>query len=919
MKKLFYLTLLFFVGIFCVNAQKNFSLKGKIIDQQKKPIEAVTVYLSTAKDSTLINYTITNEKGEFELQARELEVPSFVIASLLGYEDFRKEMNTLKENIDFGVINLKEDSNLLDELVIKTDAAPIRIKEDTIEFNASSFKVRPNANVKSLLEQLPGVTVGDDGKIKVNGKEVTNILVNGKPFFGADGKIAIENLPADLINKVQVSDFKTKEEKMSGKKAEGETTSINLTIDEDKNKGFFGRVTGGYGTDDRYESSLLFNYFKNDTKFSVLSSSNNINSTGFSMDEVFDNMRGGRNSWSYNSEFMDGSDGMGGITTTNLIGLNYNDSFKKKVDVAASYILNDQDNVMVSKSRSENLLPENRVVSLREGNEKNFKNEHKFNLDFEVKIDSTSTLAFVPKFEMGNNKSYVRSTNDFFSIDNQLISSSNLERFSEEDRKTFENIIIYNKKFKNKNGFTFRFDNENTNSKSFTTNKGNSIFNQGTNPDDIRDQHWLSDSRKDKYNLGFEYSIFIDNKQTLRLNAQYGNEEQTNNKNTLDFNETASAYSDINQLQSYRNTFNKEEIKAGLGYEITHKKGNLRLGLGSKWNQYEMFSLYNNENYLNKKTEVLPELSLSNSWKFGKSTRLYVSYRYQGTVPSMSQLTEYQDLSSTISVTQGNKNLKPKLTNSLNLSFNNYDFTSRSGYYIYFGGSLDSRGIMSVTSYDEGFKSFNTYENTTNTGYTYFGASFNKSYKLGVNTLGYDLDFNLSSNLFKGKTNGVLYSAVSKSITPTIKLNWDYNKIINISPSYTYAYNLVNYKDYSLEESNNFTHKLNMQITTYWPKNLVLGTDVGYQYNSMLASGYNKDFMLVNASLGYKFFHDQFTAKVKGYDLLNQNQSAGRYISPTQIMDYDNLILKRYIMFSLTYKLDKFAGKKDDKNDFITM
>lgn len=918
MNKILYLVLLFFIGTAFSFSQKSFSLKGKISDENKKPIEAVTIYLSTAKDSTLINYTITDVKGEFDLQTNKVEVPTFIVASMLGFTDYSKEISSVNDHIQLGEIILLEDSNTLDELVIKSDVAPIRVKQDTIEFNAASFKVRPDSNVKTLLEQLPGVTVDADGKIKYNGKEVPNILVNGKPFFGADGKIAIENLPADIINKVQVSDLKTKEQKLSGEKSDGETVSINLTIDEDKNKGFFGRINGGYGTDDRYESSLLANYFQGETKLSILASSNNINSTGFSQDEVFDNMKGGRNSWTYNSSFIDDSyNEPNGITKTNLIGINYNDSFNKKVDVAASYVLNDQDNKSRSASRIESLLPENRVITYSEDEGNSYNNQHKFTFDFEIKIDSTSTLAVVPIYEKINNKNYYKSISETFSQENELINNSNLNRFSDSDRNVFQNSLIYNKRFKDKSSLTLNFNNQNSQTKTFTDNQVSARFFEGSNPDDIRNQNWLSNSHQDRYDLNLKYRINITKKQVLSIGAGYLNALEVDNKETFDFNPITDQYSEFNELQSNKNRFLNTEIKAGVGYENNYEKGNFRVNLGSKWTQYELKSLYNQELFLNKKNEVLPDISLSNSFKFGKSTRLYISYRYSGSIPSMNELLPYQDLSSTLSVRQGNPNLKPKLSNGVNLNFSNYDYLTRSGYYIYAGGSIDSRGVMNVISYDEGFKSFQTYENTSGTGYLYAGASFNKSYKLGVNTLSYELGLYFNANKFKGKTNDILYSALSQSYYPSVKLTWDYNKVFIISPSYSYDYNVVKYTDFSLDKTNNYTHKLNLQVTSYLPENFILGADVGYNYNSMLSSGFRKDFTLLNASIGYKFLQDQLTAKVKAYDLLNQNLSSNRYISPTSIQDSDQLILKRYVMFSLSYKLDKFAGKKKDDSDSI--
>lgn len=918
MNKIFYLIILFFVGTVFSFGQKNFSIRGKISDENKKPIEAVTVYLSIAKDSTLINYTITDSKGEFDLQTNKIEFPTFIVASMLGYTDYSAQFTSISDHINLDGIILTEDSNVLDEMVIKADVAPIRVKQDTIEFNAASFKVRPDANVKSLLEQLPGVTVDAEGKIKYNGKEVPNILVNGKPFFGADGKIAIENLPAEIINKVQVSDYKTKEEKLAGKKSDGESVSINLTIDEDKNKGFFGRINGGYGTDDRYESSLLANYFQGETKFSVLASSNNINSTGFSQNEVFDNMRGGRNSWSFNSSFIDEYSGNTGITTSNLVGLNYNDSFKKKVDVAASYVLDNQENTSKSSSRIENLLPENRVISFNENEGTSHKNNHKFTFDFEIQIDSTSSLAFVPIYERNNSRRHNVSSSETVSILNDLINKSYGSQFTETDTDRFENQLIYNKRFKNKTSLSLNFENNNSKNKSFANNQVSTIFYEGSNPDDIRNQNAFNNTHKDVYEVELEYRIPITKKQTLTVAGGYLNSLDVDNNKTFDFDANTNQYSQFNNLQSYINRFQINEINGGVGYEYQYEKGYFQLDLGSRWMDYQLKSLYNDEVYLNKKTDVLPNFRISNSFRFGKSTRLYLSYRYTGSLPYMNQLLEYEDLSSTLSVSQGNGNLKSKLSHGINLNFSNYDYLTRSGYYIYAGGSLDSRGIMDVVSYDEGFKSYRTFENTSGTGYAYLGASFNKSYKLGVNTLSYEVGLNFNLDRFKGKTNGLLYSANSQGVTPKVKLTWDYNKVFIISPSYTYDYNFVNYKDFSVDKTNNFTHKLNLQITSYLPKQFIIGADVGYNYNSMLADGFKKDFTLLNASIGYKFLNDQLTAKVKAYDLLNQNLSTRRYISPTSITDTDQLILKRYFMFSLSYKLDKFAGKKKkDGESFI--
>lgn len=212
MKKL----LLFFIGLFTLQASAQITVSGITTDTEKKPVAEVTVFVTQVKDSALVNYTTTDAGGKFTLSLKPVNDSVSITLSLMGYKDKVYTYPKLTQNTDLGKINLEEDSNLLSEIVIVTDA-PVRVKNDTLEFNASSFKVRPDANVEALLKQLPGVEIDADKNITVNGKKVSQILVNGKPFFNTDGSVALQNLPAELIKKVQVTDLKTKTEEFSGR------------------------------------------------------------------------------------------------------------------------------------------------------------------------------------------------------------------------------------------------------------------------------------------------------------------------------------------------------------------------------------------------------------------------------------------------------------------------------------------------------------------------------------------------------------------------------------------------------------------------------------------------------------------------------------------------------------------------------
>ena len=183
--------------------------RSKVLkENSQSTVESATIYLIRPKDSSVVDYTISDVKGLFKMETKKIAEPLILRISGEGYEDFSQKIDKISASKDFGSLYLTKKNIQLDEVVIKTIAPPIKVKKDTIEFNAASFKLRPDANVEALLRQLPGVTIDADKKIMVNGKEVNQILVNGKSFFGEDGKVALQNLPAELIKKVQVSDTK---------------------------------------------------------------------------------------------------------------------------------------------------------------------------------------------------------------------------------------------------------------------------------------------------------------------------------------------------------------------------------------------------------------------------------------------------------------------------------------------------------------------------------------------------------------------------------------------------------------------------------------------------------------------------------------------------------------------------------------
>src|SRR5690606_36517500 len=321
----------------------------------------------------------------------------------------------------------------------------------------SSFKTKEDAVIEDLLKELPGVEVDEDGNIKVNGKTVNKILVNGKPFFGNDPTITTKNLSKDIIEKIQVLDTKTDAEAFAGEEGDKSSKTINLVIKEENNKGIFGRVAAGVGTNKRYEAAGMFNYFDNDQRVSVLAGQNNINSPGFSFGEIR-KMLGGGNSVNFNSNGSFSIDGRSfgaceGITTSRSLGANYADELGKKLDVSANYFNSNSDSENESTTNRENSLPNARFFNNSQSTTKASTDNHDVGMEFKIKPDSTLLIIVQPRLAHSKSKSIYNGSEQSYDEDRTLTNESATNSYIENLGNTFSNNLSFTKRFGTKGAF----------------------------------------------------------------------------------------------------------------------------------------------------------------------------------------------------------------------------------------------------------------------------------------------------------------------------------------------------------------------------------------------------------------------------------------------------------------------------------
>ena len=466
MRKLYFLILASCFS-FVAFAQQNGSIKGLVFDTTaKQPVAGATITLMERKDSSLVTFSMTGSDGRFELKGIANGEYRLLITHV-NYHNSNKFISVSgnNKNADLGNVVLNDKAKVLEEVVLASEAPPVTLINDTIQYNAASFKTAPNANVEQLLKKLPGVKVEKDGSIKAQGEKVSKVLVDGKEFFGNDPKIATKNLPADAVDKVQVYDKQSDQAQLTGFEDGNYEKTINLKLKKDKKKGMFGKVNAAAGTNERYEGKFNLNSFKGARQFSVIGMGNNDNAEGFSFMDILNftgelsRMQSGGGNMSINVSGDDAA-AMGmnagnnsGINTAWGGGLNYNNIIGSKLDFQSNYFYNRYNPNQESHVQQQYFLPQTYYYNKNSFSD-NLSNNHRFNLNTLYQIDSLNSIRFVPSFsyQQTNNKS--NTDYQTLAANKSLTNEGYSNTSAANEGYNFRNEIIWRKKFARK-GRTF--------------------------------------------------------------------------------------------------------------------------------------------------------------------------------------------------------------------------------------------------------------------------------------------------------------------------------------------------------------------------------------------------------------------------------------------------------------------------------
>ncbi|WP_066224198.1 outer membrane beta-barrel protein [Formosa haliotis] len=901
----YFFTLLFVLTSIYVQAQsKHFQISGTLMASDvNEPLEAATVYLQRIQDSTLVAYGITDAKGNFEIEGKTADPQLNIFMSYLGYKTYAKVIEIASDPIHLQTMRLETEDNTLQEVIIKA-AAPITFKKDTLEYNVKSFKTKKDANVEDVLKVLPGVEIDEDGIITVNGVEVDNVLVNGKSFFGDDPSIATKNLTKDIIKKIQIVDTKTKAQAFAGETGDQENKTINLTIEEDKNKGHFGRVSAAGGTDNRYETSGIYNRFNDTKRVSVLAGTNNINAPGFSNAELNDTF-GGRGSRDY------GSGSGNGIITSKNVGANYTSSPSKHKEFNADYFYARSDSDQENKTDKEIFLPDSKYYTSSVSTNLKTNQSHKANIYYETDLDSTLLLTIRPRFQANESESRYLSDEKSFNEEKVLSNQSISQINSNSESQQFSTDLGATKRIGKKGSYVrFNLGANVSNSDSDKYLKSQTNYFGDSPSDEVRNQHEDGKQSGQEISSSLRFRLpLIENKLTLDLEYDYQSNLSKSKLFTYDFDDSTNEYSDFNFDQS--TDFENENIVATPEVELRYR--------GDKW--YFRTEVGYDFIELSSKDALRPELNFSQDFtqiKLGTTLgyrvrskmEMRLQYRLRNQAPSISQLQPYVDISNPLHIVMGNPALEMTQNHRIHARYNSTNYNKGFGFFGFVNLNVLDNNVVQKSVIDEDYVKTTTYVNVDGSYNLSMMMNASKKVKLdSISNIKFIVGLRPSLNRSVNFNNDVQYTNTVRALGPTVGAVYEISDIVEVETYYSAQFSRANYSIDSFDDNAFTIHNLRINTATYLPKGLEWRNNINFNYNSNISDGFQKSAWFWNSTLSYSVLNDTGYVTLKAYDLLNQNTNARRIVNQDYIQDSESNVLQQYFLLGFSWKFNSLGAK----------
>ncbi|EJF09447.1 hypothetical protein O71_15158 [Pontibacter sp. BAB1700] len=875
----------------------------------KSGLPGASVVMKRAASEAILT-TMTDGQGAFRFE----RVPSgnyTLEVRFLGYDMLSKPVQVAQAPVNLGVLSMQEQNTRLGEVQIIGRAPLGEQKGDTSQFNAKAFKTAPDASAEDLVTKMPGVQV-QDGRIQAQGEEVRQVMIDGKRYTGEDVTSAMRNISSDMIENVQIFDAQSDQAAFSGFDDGNRLKTINFITRKDRRQGYTGKISAGYGTDDRYMAGAAVNYFNNDRRITVTGLTNNINMFDFSIGETpGGGMRGRRGGWGGGSPI--------GIINTNNFGINYQDKWGKKMDVSANYNYTNRD-IINDQYRFRDFVSDDAGLQYTEyADNRDREDGHRLNMRLQYNINENNRLLVTPSLRVQNDNSFTGRNARTFDLEGTL--SESLNRASSDNTSfNFNNNILYSKRF----GDSGRILTTNFNTSINNVEGDGYQFEQTENfenPDRnvLRDQYIRLDRKNFSWSGSTNYSQRLGEKSRWQLEYSIGNQMRDSDRRTYDYMETAGGYTNFNTPLS--STFKSDYLSQNIGPSYQYRDDKARLQLNAR---YQYATLNTDSQFpvdlapLERKfNNFLP--SAEYEYKFSNSQNLTLNFRTSTNVPSVEQLQEVLDISNPLQARIGNADLDQDYQSRLNIRYRNFNAETNRVFFIGMFGTMTNNYVANsvyTTNVPEGIAE--GYELRPGArlsrpvnldGHYNVRSFFNYGQPLNFISSNFNVNGTVGYSRIPGMIDEQINYANNTNLGAGINISSNISEKIDFTVSTFSSYNIVSNTLRTTQNNNYFNQNTSVRYNWILWKDLVYRTELNHQYNSGLSAGVDNSFLLWNMSLGKKIFKDkQGEISLSVNDLMNQNVSIRRNITESYVEDVQSTVLQRFFMLTFSYNIRSFKG-----------
>lgn len=898
-----------FVGLTLSFAQ-TYKIQGIVQEAGTKlGVPNATIILLLESDSSQVKGIISDLEGNFDFIS--IQKGDYLLQ--IKYVGFQTLLNKIQINSDLelGSILIKEEATALSEIVVSARRSTGIQKGDTTLYSADAFKTMKDASAQALLEKLPGIN-SQEGVLQAQGENIAQILVDGKPFFGGNIQTALQNIPAEIIQSIEIFDQKSEKAQLSGFDDGERLKTINIITKPNRRKGQFGKTTGGYGSDERFLAGASINAFDEDRRITFTGLTNNINLLNYTSDP----------------NAQENSRPPEGVITTNILGLNYSDLWGKKIKVTGSYLFSNRENIgEINRFRDFVTTDDSNQFYSETRTDIRTTNTHSANLRLEYKIDDRNRILYIPRFSaeyQTENSNFFGTTENGDSPINQI-----------ENRKTgnyddldFFNRLLYSHKFiKPGRTFTWRSNlARGWNKDESNRDAQNTFFEGQVARTEQLNQRTTRARLGNSWESGVSFTEPIGKKGQIEIEYEIGN--RANDSDQLTFNVEGGDFLSGSYLldTALSNTFESSYLtqELELGYQYSTDKFKMQTEI-----QFQDAQLNNKQEFpapfeLRRRfSSVLPTVRIE--YKFSSNTNIQIDYDTYTNEPRINQLQSVIDNTNPLQLRTGNPDLDQAYRNNLRLRFRSKNPDTEQNWFLYAQSTMidkfisNSSLIASVpTEIQDGIileKGSQLNRPVNLDGFFEFRSWASYGMPLGFIKSNFNINAGAGYTQRPGLVNDQLGFNNSQRISTGISLNSNISDQIDFN---IWARTSVNKVENTLNPNLNndfFNQRFRVNFNWILWKGLIYRLDLNHQINSGLSAGFDNSFTLINMSMGKKIFKNQRgEISFMVYDLLKQNANVRRSITETFIEDTQSNVLQRYLMLTFTYNIRRFSKGMDEES-----